>query len=335
MAERLLSRTQIGIESTRGTAVASTRVLGCDVKPIPKDRVWEAVKLADGRRSAVNAKRNDQLLVRDTLSFSNMYFQAFPAILQCSLDGTISPTEQTPSQSDYLWTVAPSFTAANDPDTLTIEMGDDVQAYEIEYCMFDNLKYAAEISQEGGASPVTGEFGYFGRQVTPTTFTASQSLHSGLELINAKLSRLYLDTTWAGIGGTEQTSLLRAFEVEIMAGNHEKFFGSANKYFTSHGEGEIGAMVTLTLEGSSSADSIFDLYQAGTERALRLDLVGSQIGTGVNYRTRLDLFGYFEEVVPLGGEARGNNLHVAIFRGKADSSGNFMAMDVITNHNAI
>lgn len=320
MAERLLSRTQIGIETTRGVAVASTRVLGCDVKPIPKDRVWEAVKLADGRRSAVNAKRNDQLLVRDTLSFSNLYFQALPAILQCSLDGTISPAEQTPSQSDYLWTVAPSFTAANDPDTLTIEMGDDVQAFEVEYCMFDNLKYAGEISQEGGASPVTGEFSYFGRQVTPTTFTASQSLHSGLELINAKLSRLYLDTTWAGIGGTEQTSLLRAFEVEIMVGNHEKFFGSANKHFTSHGEGEIGAMVTLTLEGSSSADSIFDLYHAGAERALRLDLAGSQIGTGVNYRARLDMFGYFEEVVPLGGESRGNNLHVAIFRAKADSS---------------
>jgi hypothetical protein len=253
----------------------------------------------------------------------------------CSLDGTITPTEQTPSQSDYLWSIAPSFTAANSPDTLTIETGDDVQAYEIEFCMFDNLKLAGEVNQEGGASPVTGEFGYFGRQVTPTTFTASQALHPSIELMNAKLSRLYMDTTYAGIGTTEQTSLLRAWELEVMVGNHEKFLGSANKYFETFGEGEIGAMLTLTLEGASGADSIYDLYQAGTERAIRLQVNGSQLGTGLNYRFRWDMYGYFEDVVPLGGESRGNNLHVAIFRAKADSSNNFLACDVVTNNSAI
>jgi hypothetical protein len=336
MGERKLSKYQFGIESTRGTAVAATRIIGADIKAVPKDRVWEAVMHADGSRVNANRKRNDELFVKDALTISQGYFQIIPMLGICSLDGTISPAEQTPSQSDYLWAIAPSLTAANDPDTITLECGDDTQAYEIEYVMFDSLKFSGEIAQAGESSPVSIEAGYFGRQVTPTTFTAAQSLHSGLTLMNAKLARLYSDTTWAGIGGTELTSLLRGFELEIMIGNHAKFMGSANKYFTTHGEGEISAILTLALEGGSSADTLFDLFQAGTERALRLDINGPQIGSGVNYQFRADIWGFFEDIVPLGGESAGNNLHTAVIRSVKDvTSSNMLACQVITNNNTV
>lgn len=335
MSERALSLFQWGIESTRGTAVSSTRIIGADPKSIPLDRVWEPVRLANGLRVDRTGKRNDELLVRDTLSFSNGYFQVLPGLMQCSLDGTITPAEVNVGQSDYKWDITPSLTAANAPDTVTLEMGDNTQAYEVEFVMFDNLKFSADIAQDGGASPVKIDASYFGRQVTPTTFTASQALHPSLEFMNAKLARLYMDTSWAGLGGTEQTSLLRGFQLEFLTGNHPKFMGSANKYFTTYGEGNLGVMLTLTLEGTSGADSIFDLYQAGTARAIRLDINGSQIGSGATRLFRTDLYGYFETVEPLGGESNGNNLHQALFVGMPDSSANFLDIDVITDQNAI
>jgi len=264
-----------------------------------------------------------------------LYYQALPVIHQCSLDGTITPVEQNGGQSDYRWVIGPSFTAANDPDTITLTQGDDTQTFETEYVMFNNLKMAWTIAPDGSASPVTGEFGYFGRQMTPNTKTAGQALHSGLEIMNGKLTRLFLDTTWAGVGGTEITSTLRGAEIEIRTGNEPKFFGSANKYFDSHGEGVIGATVTLTLEGNSSADAIYDLYQAGTEQALRIQVNGSQIGSGTTYKYQMDLFGYFQEVVPLGENVGSNNLHQALFIGKEDSSGNFYTCDIVTNHNTV
>lgn len=334
MGERVLSYVQAGIETTRGTAVASTRRLAAEVAGVPLDRRWEPVKYADGKRTAQNLHRNDQYLVNSSLSFPQGYFQALPMIFQCLLDGTITPAEQTVGQADYKWDVFPSLTAANDPDTLTLEMGDDTQFFEIEYCMFTRFKLAFQIPADGGPAPVTFEADYFGRQVTPTTVTAGQSLHSGIQLINAKLARLYLDTTWAGLGGTEQ-AVLRGGEVEIFADNHPKFFGGANKYFDTHGEGKIGAMVTLDLEGVAAANSIYNLYQAGTTRALRLNLNGPQIGTGVNYLARFDLFGRFTEVVPLNEDRDGNNLHRALFVTEPDSSSNFIDIDVITNHNTI
>lgn len=335
MGERALSLFQAGIETTRGVAVASTRIIGADIKAVPEDRAWTGVKYADGTRAQFTHKRNDVLLVQDSLSFSNLYYQMIPMIGICSLDGTITPAEQTVGQADYLWSIAPSITAANDPDSLTLEMADNVQAYEIEYVQFDSLKIAGSIPQGSEAAPVTGEFGYYGRQVTATTVTAGQALHTGLTPMNAKLSRLYLDTTYAGIGGTEKTATLRGWEIEVLTGLHPKFFGDANKYFAAHGESLIEAMVTLVLEGNSTADAMWDDYQAGTERALRLRLNGPQIAAGVNYQFTFDLYGYFESVKPLNENSNGNNLHAALFRGMKDTSGNYMAMSVITNHNTI
>ena len=333
--ERSLSKYQWGIETTRGTAVAATRIIGATPKAVPQDRIWEPVRLAKGQRVDRTGKRNDELLVRDTLTFDNGYFQALPGLFICSLDGTITPAEVNVGQSDYKWDVAPSLTAANAPDTLTIEMGDDTQAYEVEYCMFDRLVFTGDMAQDGGASAVKIDASYFGRQVTPTTFTASQALHTGLEFMNAKLARLYMDTAFSGIGGTEQTALLRGFELEFITGNHPKFMGSANKYFTTYGEGDLGVMLTLTLEGAAGADSIFDLFQAGTERAIRLDINGSQIGTGANRQFRTDLYGYFESVVPLNAESNGNNLHQALFVAMPDAAANFIDIDVVTDQAAV
>lgn len=338
MGSSILSFYQYGIETTPGNAVAASRVLGAAPKAVPIDRQWTPIKLANGQRWQYTRKRNDELLVRDSLSFDAehpLYFQALPILHQCSLDGTITPAEQTGGQSDYKWDVAPSGTAANAPDTITLEMGDDVQAFETEYAMFHNLKMGWTIPQDGSVAPLTGEFTYFSRQMTPTTKTGSLTHHSGLEFINTKLSRLYLDTSWAGLGGSEVANTLRGGEIEIDLGLEPKMMGSANKYFDTFGEGHIGAMITLDLEGNSSADSIFDLYQAGTERALRLKFPGSQIGSGVNYLYQLDLYGYFADVQPLSNRVGYNNLHRAVFVGIEDSSHNFIDIDIITNHNTV
>lgn len=338
MGTAILSRYAWGIESTRGTAVAATKLVGAAPKAIPPDRIWKMLKYQSTFRSQYSHKTNDELFVQNSLTFDAdhpLYYQAMPMLFQCSLDGTITPAEQTGGQGDYKWDVTPSMTAANAPDTFTLESGDDVQAYEEEFCMVNNLKFAFTIAPDGSASPVTGEFGYFARQVTPTTFTGSMVLPSTLEPMNGKLSRLYADTTWAGIGGTEVPSTLRGAELEIMTGNEAKFFGSANKYFSTYGEGLIGTMLTLDLEGNSSADGFFDYYQAGTNLGIRLDINGAQIGSGVSSLMRFDMMMTVAgPVTPLNSVVGSNNLHRVVLIGQNDSSGNFLDIDLITTINA-
>jgi len=333
MGERMLSGYQYGVEATRGSSVAATRVLGADIKPLPLDRKWEMVKYSDGRRTQANAKRSDGYLIEDSLTFSNGYFQVLPILMQCSIDGTITPSEVTPAQTDYQWDVDPSLTSTSAPDTITLEQFDDLQNYEAEYCMFNRIVLAGEVVQDGGASPVTIEAGYFARQWTESTKTAGLALPTGLELMNANLARLYKDTTYAGAAGTELTSTLRGFSLEILVGNHPKRFGSANKYFTSHGEGIIAIMLELTLEGNANSNTIWDDYRAGTESAISFQIVGSQIGSGVNHLFKINMFGYFAEAVMFDSESNGNNLTKGLFVAKEDVSHNYFTIDVITNIN--
>jgi hypothetical protein len=337
-ATRAFSKFQYGKEviSTHGTAVAATKILaGAQIKGVPTDRQTQFIEDALGVRAASARSNVYELLVEDTLTLPACYFQALPMIFSCGLKGNITASEVTANQGDYLWTFTPSMTATNAPDSITLEMGDDTQAYEVEYVMFRSIKVSGEIAQDGGDSPVQVEVEYFGRQVTATTFTGALSLPT-MTTMNAKQTILYKDALWANKGTTALASTLRGFEFEIMTGLHPKFFGSADKYFTTHGESILGAMLTLTLEGNSSADGIFDDYQAGTAAAYAIKITGPLIGTGTAHSLNLFVYGKPESVIPLNEESSGNNLHAVVIHGMYDTTG-AQILDVLctTNSNTI
>jgi hypothetical protein len=336
MPTRALSKFQFGVEGTNGTAVAADTILaGAQVKGVPIDRRPHFPEDALGVRARSARSEIHTLLVEDTLTFPSAYFQLLPLLFSLGLKGGITASEQTASQSDYLWAFAPSMTASNALNSITLEMGDDVQAYEIEYVMVNRIKVSGSIAQDGTGSPVQIECDYFGRQVTPTTFTGALSLPT-MTGMNAKLARLYKDALWANKGTTEVTSILRDFEFEIMTGVHPKVMGSANKYFTTHGEGIIDVMLTLTLEGIAAADTIFDEFQAGTAKAYSLQIPGPQIGSGDPHLLQMDVFGVPEMVEPLASESNGNNLHQVLIHGLYDTTGaQIVDVNVTTNVAAI
>lgn len=335
MGSRFFSKVQYGKETTRGTAVAATRILlgkvpvvNSDRQPVVPDE--DAGIRARGVRSVIH-----QYLYMNTLSTEHGYFQQLPWYFGCGLKGGVTAAEQTPSQADYLWDFTPSldFGVSNNIDSSTIELGDDTQAFESEYAMFERIRISGQVSQGMEASPVNIEADFFGRQLTPTTFTSALSLPTAAPM-NAKHARLYVDTAWSGIGGSELPNLLRSFDIEILTGVHPKFAGSGSKYFNGHGEGLITATAQFTVEGLAAADALMDAQQAKTFQAVRLEIAGDQIGSGVNHRLRIDIGGVWETVAPLGGEDRGDNLHTGTLIDHYDATGaKSLQVEVITNQN--
>ncbi len=336
MGNRFFSKVQYGKESAaaHGTPVAATKILlgkvpaiGSDRKPVyPNENVGIR---ADAVRAVIH-----QYLYSNTLTTEHGYFQQLPMLFGCGLLGNVTPTEQTPAQGDYLWTFTPSLVAANNPDSLTLELGDATQAFIAEYAMFERIRIGGQVSQGMDASPVKIEADFFARQLTPGSFTGSLAFATA-EPINAKLARFYLDTAWSGIGGIEKTNILRGFDVEILTGVHPKFSGSGDKYFNAHGEGLIMVTANLTLEGLSVADAIFDAQQAQTFQAIRLQINGALIGTTKTHSLTIDMGGTWESVSPLGGEDRDDNLHTATFRAFYDATGaKLLQVAVSTNSNA-
>lgn len=314
---RALSKMQFGKEDSaaRGTPVAAdTLILGAEIGPVPVDRVPVFPEDALGVRARSSRALIYNYLVQNTLKIEHGYFDILPMLLSGGLKGDITAVEETVGESDYVWTFAPSMTATNAPDSITLEVGDDVDAYEVEYVMFEKIKLSGVVAQGTESSPVSIEADYFGRQVTKTPFTGAITAPT-VEPMNAKLSRISIDALWANRGTTEVTSLLRAWDLEIIGGIHPTFHGSALRTFDVFGEGFIDFMLTLTLEGSSDADAERDKWIARTAQAIQVKVEGNQIGAGTNFSFVANMWGAYENVVPLAEEDRGNNLHTAVFHG--------------------
>lgn len=335
MGEFALSKIQYGKETTRGTAVAATRMLLGKAFPVKPDRKPMYPEVNVGIRARSVNEVIYEYLWRDTLKIDQGYFQILPLLFSLGVKGNITPTEQTPSQADYLWTHTPSLTASNAPDAATLEFGDDQQEYEVEHVMAERIKVSGEVNQEGGDAPVAIEAGLFGRQLTGSTFTGALAYPSA-EFLNAKLAQIYIDTAWSGVGTTEKTGTLRSFDFEILTGVHPVFTGSGNRYFDTFGESFFDVMANFVLEGNANADAIWDALRAKTFQVVRLKLSGAQIGTGVNHSLTLDVGGTWESVIPLNSESKGNNLHACIFHGRYDATGaKLLQAAISTNQNTV
>lgn len=327
---------QYGVESTRGTGVAATRVwTGEAFQFTPDTRPQRVTDEVWGVRAASRRAGTQQFLMNGTLTNNFGIFQQLPLLFLCGLKGGVSASEVTSGQGDYLWTFSPSFTAANNPDSFTGEWDNNGQEWESAYCMFREIRISGEISQGAEPSPVKLEADFFGRKAAKSTKTGSLSLHSPTNM-NAKLARLYIDTSWSGIGGTEATSQLKSFDLTIMTGVTPAFYGSSREDFDVHEEAIIGWNLGFTLKSGTESEALFDALRAQTTKYFRLDINGPTIGSGTSHRFRFDGSGLLTDASPDGSEDRGTNYSSYSVEDLYDDTGaKHMALSVTTNTNAV
>ena len=315
MGEKAFTKVQFGKQAVFGTAVPATRQLMCEFDP-GKDRTTKFKEDPLGIRARSSRAVEDQIHA-DGIQITTPQgcdFQLLPYLLSLGLVGGVAPAEQTADQDDWLWDFTPDLEGVNSPNFGTFEYGDDVQAYAIEDVLARRYVIEGNIGEDQAVTLTTEAFG---RQISKHAFTAGLT-RPALTHMSANLAKLYIDADWASLGGTLKTGLLRKYRVEILTGVHPKFWGEGVKTMTGFAESYIDAMWTLTFEGNAEANTIFDAYRAHTPKALRLLLEGPQIGTGNQHSLQVDTYGLFEEVIPLGDEKDGNNLHTAIFHGISD-----------------
>lgn len=334
MGSMTFYKVQYGKETTRGTAVAATkRWLGSAT--IPKDREPVHPKYALGIRAESRSTEIRQILADPvSLSVDDGYYQALPALLGCLLKGGVTATEQTAGKGDYLFDFTPDLAAAGSPDTLSLQVGDNDQAYLIEYLMGKTLTFDFET---GNASDVKISWEGFGKQVTPGSFTSSITAPATTEPIMGNTCQIWIDTTWAGLGTTVKAGLLRSGSVEIGNGNHPKFFANGVKTLSGFGEGYVYAACKFKFEGGADAKAIFDAYQAGTPAAIRLKFTGSLIASGgLAYSLTIDLYGSWDEVIPMDGEVDQNTTYGAVFTTLSDGQAtpHALGVKVSVNQNA-
>lgn len=315
---------QAGIESAaaHGTAVAATKMLVGQAPRIISDSKPEFIEEQFNTRLASRRNHVYERLYMNTISTPNAGFQQLILPHLTGLKGGVIPTETTPDQDDYSWPFTPGLTPAagdNLPDSFTLQLGDDQQAWRIPYCMTDRFTLKGKVSQDGGAAPVSLEHSFFGRFIEENAFTAALPLQASTPM-NAKLAQLWIDNTWAGVGGTELTDALDEFTVEILTGVHPIFRGSTDNFFNGHREGLIGYTATFVVE-TELRDELLASQQAGELQIVRLKLNGPQIGTGANHSYMVDMGGAWEDVTPRDNSDRGDNLSTLALHAQYDMVG--------------
>ena len=333
MGEKVFGKIQYGKEVTKGTAVVATAMFPGQIV-VPSDRKVMFPRYATGRKSGAIASQINQYLVDGaTLGMEAAVFEKLPLFFSCGLKGNITATEVTAGQADYLWAFAPTLTAAGTYDALTIEYGDDTEQYEVEFCMFRSIKISGKV---GADEPVKVEGTFFGRQISDSAFTAALTPGTLTPMI-ANSVKIYIDSTWATLGSTIKSGLLREYSIEIITGLHPKFMGDGQLYFSTYGEGELACIADFKFEGNSEADAQWDAWRAQTNRAIRLLIEGPQIGSGEKNKLQIDMFGKWEDVHPLDSEEEGNNLHSAVLNCMDDNqaTAHILDVNVICDSNAI
>lgn len=291
MPEVIQEKVQAGIESTKGTGVAATRILNGVLTPFPIDRnlVWSQVHNGSyvGRQKASYGRVMPETTYSEAVSYEDLAWWA-----QFFAAGGVTGVTDGGSPPAYNYTFNPDLTT----DTLksaTLEFGVTGHVEDFVQVMVDTLQlriapdntsepsWMMDVGLKALGIPTAGTFASLSRRV--------------VEEVRAAGTKLYLNDTAATIGNTQKTGWMIDASASLAINRHFKAFaenadGAApNKV----GRQERTLDVQITHE-FDNYDEYNDLLSATPVlRAVRIEQEGSTIHTTVKKRVRLDILGYW------------------------------------------
>jgi len=306
---KALRKLQLGVESTPGTAVASTviwRGMGMLTDNQEVKHVDEEVGIALPTTRAYIPK------LAAGIKFDPV--EVTPQYILYILEGGVAAESATQdgTGSGYIYAYAFPGTSLGTLNTYTIEGGNNQKAYEVEYCFVERFK----ISGNQGEGLMM-EADWIGRQKTDTTFTGSQTTNALVpgDHLPFGAGAFYLDAVGGTIGGTAVTGQLLSFELDVQTG-WMPVWTEQYKYFdyVQWVRNNFSATLKLVYKHHTVADAQEDLFDAATPRLVRLQFDGHAVSdnTGATYNNvmlQINAAGIYTEFVP--NDVDGNDVREA------------------------
>lgn len=291
MAERttVTELTQIGVESTPGTAVAANKRL-------------PSLSLDFGIKLGVNAYRpkGDKFptihalgkewtegKIGGGLTYSEAQY------LFGSLLAYAAPVQQA-STTAYKWTAAPNPTGPDTVKTFTIEVGSSVRAHKIAHGLITGLT----LSGSRDSIDLSGDaIGY--ALVDGITMTSSPTALEQIPILPKEVS-VFLDSTSGGLGTTKLTRLLKWTWTVGSRFNPLWVVDAAQSSFVTFIETPVTAQLKLLVEADANGMGIFSTYgRTGATGFARIAAASSQLaGTAIPYSLQIDQAVQVADVAP-------------------------------------
>lgn len=271
-----LRRIQIGKETVKGTSVASTAQLLANSfdTPLAPEIYYPEQQL--GLLAEQHAGVQVNTVVDHTWETECTFEQILYALL-AGMKGGVTPTG---AGADKTWTFDPSATGASDFDAFTIEkrFSDGTTNYDREYpySLVKSIKLTGEVN---GIVKMTVE--WLSQKEDTSTMTAAIAAPTAWEIPVTNLGKVYIDTTWAGLGTTQVSGQIHSFEWTFMTGIDRRFYMDGNLYFSRHSRMKREAELKLKMDVSTQSEALRPLVTSRAKRYVRVSLLGSVVGSGV------------------------------------------------------
>jgi len=264
---------QRGKETVRGTAVVATARWIGDLKLIEADKYFRPQApygvLTD------NYSPGFQVAKAAALTFTPpaLTFEDVLDLLIMGLKGGVTPTG---GGADKTWTFTHLTTADPVPTTFTIEGvrsdGSSDFEREVEYVFATELGFSGAIDEE-----LKCRASMVGRQTADSTKTGALTIPTTWEPALFNKTRLYIDSTWAGLGGTEIIGQMIDFDLSIKTGLTAGPPRGSDGLFSAYRFGPISFDFTATLEFNTTINAERAYRTTPTRRFVRLETVGSLV----------------------------------------------------------
>lgn len=290
--EQILRKFQAGIESSRGTNVASTRIVYADISG-NYDRPTSS--FAD--RSGTYEQRRRHALGRPNVTFTATDLATYEDLawwFQFAIKGGVTGTSDAGTPPAYVYNFVPS-AATDDLKAMTLEHGVPDNVYESAQVMVNSWTLRGD--PDSGDEPAwMFEAEMLGLDWEPSSYTAALASRT-TEAILAPGTKIFVDEPGGTIGTTQWTDHLISWSV---TGNNNIHFKAFAEHVDTMAPGKVGRQgrvfdAQFTFEFDSDAE--FAKFRAGTQRLIRLQQDGSQVNaTPTNNRLRLDMNGYWSTI---------------------------------------
>jgi hypothetical protein len=261
---------QVGIETVAGTAVPATKVIATEDGG---DYTHDITRTEVNEISGVFVARDDvdlveiaTLGVRHVLDFEQVLLPLLTGIE--SVAGVGTPL--------VVWTFEPSMAAPADLDTATFEVSytdGTTRHVEEEFAFGQCRSFNVNLAFNELAML---EAEYFGRAPGASTFTTSLAVPAR-ELIASNRFGVYIDDTWAGLGTTQVSGLVRSATLSMETGVAPNYTldGQTNIDHTKIRRGRLSGTLALTMEVDAAFAAELAKFKSGALRFFMLKATGA------------------------------------------------------------
>lgn len=185
--------------------------------------------------------------------------------------------------NEIIWTFEPSLSGTlNTPDqtdgidTRTFELGDNINCYKLDFCYVVSIEISGDAGDdEDSVVMVKATIG--AQSVTEGSFTGALT-EVAAAYFPANLVKLFIDTSYAGLGGTQKSGVLKGWKWTLDTKFTRRFVADGTYAFAALNEDKKAPELELTyVRDSTIVEAELDKYQATpkTKTFIRIGLTSN------------------------------------------------------------